>query len=545
MPHSCERYDVVQVGYGPAGQALTALLAQRGHRVAALERYPSLYNLPRAGHIDHEAVRLVQLVGDAQSLVDTMWEVDEEYCWLNQHGAVLMTQPAPEHGPASSGWFADYTMWQPNLENALHAAALAHGADVLLGWEVVEIENAHDAVRLCVAAVELDDRGRRRHTGERRELEASYVVAADGASSFTREALGIARDDLGFNERWLDVDLHTLQDIPITPNLAQICDPGRPRLVMPLGRSHRRFEWLLFGDETDAEFERPETAWKLLEEFGVTPRTHEIARQIIYTFQARIAERWRCGRILLAGDAAHTMPPFAGQGALSALRDAANAAWKLDLVLRGAAPDALLDTYQLEREPHVREWTRISMHEGAISCETDPARAAERDARMLAGERIPIPEFPKLRAGVLQGGTRAPIAGMLAPQGRVRVGGREGLFDDVAGGPGFALLALGTDPREHLRTDQVAFLEELGANVAGLAAPEEAGPGALVDSHGDYAAFFTAHGVAAILARPDFYVFGAVADLAELEALVDDLAAQLQDPPRPRTPEHTHAHRHL
>jgi 2-polyprenyl-6-methoxyphenol hydroxylase-like FAD-dependent oxidoreductase len=438
---------------------------------------------------------------------------------------------SPERGPATSGWFADYTLWQPNLENALHDAAVAHGAHVNLGWEVVEIADRGDAVDLVVAGVELDKAGRRRRTSARRRIQAKYVVAADGASSFVREAMGIERDDLGFNERWLDVDMATLRDVPFTPNIAQICDPRRPRMLMPLGRSHRRFEWLAFDDESDAELERPETAWRLLEEFGVTPQTHQIVRQIVYTFQARIAQRWRSGRVFLAGDAAHTMPPFAGQGALSALRDAANLAWKLDVVLRGVLSDALLDTYELERSPHVREWTRISMEEGAISCETDPVAAARRDALMLAGEGISIPEFPKLRTGVLQRDPDEALAttvGSLAPQGRVSLDGVEGLFDDVAGGSGFTLTALGADPRGHLRADQLAFLDELGTHIAAVAPPDATGHGAVLDRHGDYAAYFGERGLAALLARPDFHVFGAVRELKELEALVDDLAAQLR-----------------
>ena len=147
--------------------------------------------------------------------------------------------------------------------------------------------------------------------------------------------------------------MRTLRAIEMQPNIGQICDPARPRMLMPLGATHRRFEWMLLGHESIEQMERPETAWALLDEFGVTPDTHEIARQIVYTFQARIAERWREGNVLLSGDAAHTMPPFAGQGLLSSLRDSSNLAWKLDLVLRGRAADALLDTYESERRPDV------------------------------------------------------------------------------------------------------------------------------------------------------------------------------------------------
>ena len=80
---SAERYDVAIVGYGPGAQCLAALLARAGHRVFACERYPHLHNLPRAGHIDHETLRLVQGLGDAEAFARTLWEVRGDYVWLN------------------------------------------------------------------------------------------------------------------------------------------------------------------------------------------------------------------------------------------------------------------------------------------------------------------------------------------------------------------------------------------------------------------------------------------------------------------------------
>ena len=207
--------------------------------------------------------------------------------------------------------------------------------------------------------------------------------------------------------------METIEPIAFRPNIAQICDPARPRMMMPLGLTHRRFEWMVLPHESTVEMERPETAWRLLQEFGVTPRTHRIARNIVYTFQARIAECWRDRRIVLAGDAAHTMPPFAGQGMLSSMRDANNLAWKLDLVLRGIVPETLLDTYEQERRAHVRAWTEISLAEGRISCELDRGKAAARDARLLAGEKPPAPSPPRIDTG-LAPGRASPLANALA-----------------------------------------------------------------------------------------------------------------------------------
>ncbi len=524
-------YDVAIVGYGPGAQALAALLARAGHRILACERYPHLHNLPRAGHIDHEALRLVQAVGDAETFATTLWEVRDDYVWLNARGEQLMLQPAHAPEEAISGWWSDYTQWQPNLEAVFDTAARASGADVRLGWQAVALDPADDAVELVLERTALDGHGRIVLTGERRSVHARYVVGADGAGSFVRETLGIERADLGADQRWLDVDMRTKQPIPFTPNIGQICDPARPRMLMPLGATHRRFEWMLLPHETIEEMERPEVAWSLLEEFGVTPETHEIARQVVYTFQARIARQWREGNVLLSGDAAHTMPPFAGQGLLSSLRDSSNLSWKLDLVLRGHASADLLDTYETERRPHVLAWTDISLAEGRVSCELDPMRAAERDRRLLAGEAAVPHVLPQLGPGVLQ---RVPdaLVGGLGLQARVAVPGRRGRFDDLAGGRRWALVARGGDPASHLGDAERAALDRLGAVVAEvLPAHANPRPGAVVDIQGRYGAWFDEHGVAGVLVRPDFIVFGAVAELTALPALVNTLEDRLSGVP--------------
>lgn len=518
--------DVIQVGFGPGGQSLAALLGHFGHSVAVFERYPYLYNLPRAGHIDHEVLRTVQVVGDAEKLVETMWEVRDDYVWLNADREQLMLQPL-DPGTSVSGWFSDFTLWQPNLEDVLHGAAVESGVEINLGWDVVGLRDDGELVEVVANRVVYDEKQTRTRTEEYRTLHARYVVASDGANSFVRTTLGIEREDHGFNEKWLDVDMKTLRPHTFEPNIAQIADPARPRMFMPLGKDHRRFEWMLLPGETDAELEDPAKAWQLLEEFGVTPETHEISRQIVYLFQARTARSWRKGRVFLGGDAAHTMPPYAGQGLCSAVRDSTNLAWKLDLVLRGAAPDLLLDTYELERRPHVEAWTKISIEEGKVSCELDPVKAAERDAWLLSGAPLPIPEFPQLESGVLQRKPWVGPVGELGLQGRVRFEGREGLFDDVFGGGRFTVVALGGDPAAVLSAEQLAFLAEIRAVVARVES-EPAGDGAAADLEGRYASYFEEHGLAAVLTRPDYYVFGGAATLADLPSLVDDLRDQLR-----------------
>jgi len=523
--------DIAVVGYGPSAQLMAALMARAGYRVAAFERYPFLYNLPRAGHIDHETLRLVQGLGDAEAFAKTLWEVRGDYVWINARGQVLMLQPALDTAEDSvSGWYSDFTQWQPNLELVFDEAARSAGAQVHLGWEGTGLEQDNDGLLLTVSRTRQKEDGHPVATGDTRSIRARYVIGADGANSFVRNSLGIERDDIASGERWLDVDMLTLRPLEFEPNIGQICDPARPRMLMPLGATHRRFEWMVLPHETSEDFERPETAWELLKEFRVTPETHQIARQIVYTFQARMSQRWNSGRAFLMGDAAHTMPPYAGQGLLSALRDASNLSWKLDLVMSGKAPESLLETYESERRPHVSAWTSISLGEGAISSELDPARAAQRDAHMLSGAKFDMPHFPVLGTGCFQGGRAHDngLIGSLGLQARVQTTAGSGRFDDLHGYRCFSILAFGAQPRNLLSAAQIARLEQLGTVFCEIL-PSGSQPrdGAAVDVTGRYDRYFKEHGIAAVINRPDFHVFGGVAALSQLPSLVDELNQRL------------------
>jgi flavoprotein hydroxylase len=529
-------YDVAIVGYGPVGQALAILLAQRGWRVGVIEKQPQPYPLPRAVHFDHEVGRILQACGVADRLRGRT-EPTDSYEWRSAAGATLLRF---DSGPAGlSGWPDGNMFAQPELEAILEARARSLPAvDVARGAEVVDLIEHADGVRLtCAAAaagiapVEHDPSSRGAGDGARRNVEARFVVGCDGANSFVRAKIGSGVTDLGFFFDWLIVDV-----LPNTPTVwqplnIQICDPARPTTLVSGGPGRRRWEFMRLPGETVDELNREETAWRLLAASGVTPENARLERHTVYRFQARWVDQWRKGRVLLAGDAAHQMPPFAGQGMCSGLRDAANLAWKLDLVLRDAAPTALLDTYESERVPHVRAVIDFSMALGKVICIADPVEAAGRDAMMTAalasGQQATPPPFPTIGPGVLRDGD--PHAGKLFPQGRVRTAeGREGWFDDVMGG-GWALLGRDGDPLAALDRETARWLGELGVVAAhvGSVAP-------VVDLDGTYACWFAATGAAVVLQRPDFYVFGAEARAADTPALVDALRRALTA--RPSSP---------
>jgi 2-polyprenyl-6-methoxyphenol hydroxylase-like FAD-dependent oxidoreductase len=519
-------FDVVIVGYGPVGQALAALLGRAGHRVGVFERFGELYRLPRAVHLDHEVMRLLQSLGLSEFLAEEMIPVDD-YRWFGADGELLLRfEP---HSPAPSGWEGDYMFFQPELERAIdrHACAPA-GVAVQRGWTAVGLVQSDDGVELTIRRVTEEEPGRLVLTGETRTVSARWLVGADGANSFVREASGIECRDLGFQERWLVVDAepHDMAALAHLPIATQHCDPSRPTTIVQSGPRHRRWEFMLLPDEQAGDFDDDERVWALLEPW-YRPQHGPLTRSAVYEFRSMLADRMRDRRVMLVGDAAHLTPPFLGQGLCSGLRDAANVAWKLDLVLRGLASARLLDTIELERQPQNEAIIRLAIELGKVLCQLDPKAAAERDAMLRQVDAPPPLELPPLSDGALHrpaGSPPDPLAGALSVQGLVRRAGRAGRFDDVVG-RGFQLIVAGGDPLAGLSREQRALIDEFDVTVAPLDATV---PGGVHDIDGRLTGWLARHDAYAVLVRPDFYVFGSAALPQELPELLEDLRSQLQ-----------------
>ncbi len=513
--------DVAIVGYGPVGALLALLLAQKGHNVIAVDRWLEPYKLPRAVTFDHEIARILSMLGidsDDDSAIERHPEV---YYWKNAEGKTLLE--VDWGGEAASGWAVRYWFYQPELEARLRAMADAQEhAQLLRGVQVDTLEQDADGV--VIAGVQTLEDGRHHPV----EVHAKYVVGADGANSFVRQALGLEFADQGYFFDWLILDMvpHTAR--VWEPTHWQLCDPQRPTTIVPGGPGRRRWEFMVLPGEAPSQLASPESAWKLLEPWDVTPENATLERSAVYRFQARCAAEWRKGRGLIAGDAAHLMPPFAGEGMCAGVRDSVALAWRLDLVLRGLADDSLLDSYGTERSAHVQHYIDFSVDLGKIICIADPDEAAARDARMIAEmenyDGTPVnTDIGVLGApGVWVEGDAH--AGELAVQGVVESDGHRGRFDDVVG-RGWILFGRHDDPSAHLTADQLEQLARLDARFVHLGA---LGSGAaVVDAEGTFERWLDALGVDYVLVRPDFYVAATATDADHLRRSVDSVLESL------------------
>ena len=526
MTRSDLNCDVAIIGYGPTGQMLALLLGEKGYRVAVFERWPTLYPQPRAVHFDHEIARVFQAAGISDALA-AVAEPGGIYEWRSARGETLLRFDWSEQ--SASSWPTSTMFPQPQLEAILDARVKAlPTVTVYQGWAAEQVEQTQDGVSLQVRQQVVSPAGKLGPGSEVLSVSARYVVGADGANSFLRQHMGTSMSDLGFLFDWLVVDVIPHEQREWNPRNMQVCDPVRPTTVVSGGKGRRRWEFMRLPEESVEDLNRAETAWRLLAPWDITPQNATLERHALYTFKARWADSWRAGRLLLAGDAAHQTPPFAGQGLCAGVRDAVNLAWKLDLVLSGRAGESLLDTYTSERLPHVQSWIDFAVNLGRIICISDPEAAAMRDEVMIAtrqqaGHDDPPPVFTSGPGLFLAGD---PLAGHMFMQREVARNGEQGLFDDIVG-TGFCLISMAGDPAMHLSPDDQAFFKSIGGQVVVISSSPDDHPDHVIDLTGAYTQWFADHSCAVVLMRPDCAIYGTAPDLADAARLVGEPAREV------------------
>lgn len=524
-------FDVAVIGYGPTGLALALWLGQAGHRVAVVERWPELYTLPRAGHVDGEVMRLFQRMGIAEELAQDS-SVTRGTVIRDSDDQVLATVPEEQ---SDQGWHAHYSLYQPNLELAMDARVRHTGTvTVLQGWQAEQISRQADGTLSIALAHGAAQQGNWIPDGEHTTVATRWLVGADGANSLVADFIGTTTEDLGYQARALVIFAERMDPAvgADMPDSEVGMNPRRPYVAFrESGKRLARWEFMVHDDETNQEVSAPATAWRLIAPWGFTPENSRLVRQSVYEFRTLIATTWRKGNVLLAGDAAHRMPPFQGQGMCSGQRDALALAWRLDLVLRDVADPALLDSYPQERRPHVAHLTRNAAERGRQFWLVDPDDARRRDSRLragLAGDNFNkgYGTVPVLDGGLVlkdAAGQSISPAGQLSPQFEVASGGCRRLLDDIVG-ERWLLLARDSAELPSLDPHAQAVFEQLGAYTWAVDEQSSDHPR---DVDGRYAAWLENLGMRFLLIRPDCYIFGGAHDIAETHRLAVALGNQL------------------
>jgi len=526
-------YDALIVGYGPVGATMANLAARRGLRVAVVDAALGIYDKPRALTFDHEVMRIFQACG----LADRIWQYTAPHPgthYLGVDGRVIKkVESLPPPYPLA--WPPTITFVQPEVERVLREGVAARASvDVLLGQRAVAFTQDDDGVVLTVRDVMRDTE---------RVLQGRILLGCDGANSFVRKQLAIPLEDLGFDEWWMVVDVRVKQPVELPPRCIQYCWPSRPATFVPGPGSLRRWEIKLLPGERPEDFGREENVVVQISRF-VDPSRVQIWRSAVYRFHALLAQRWRHGRVFLLGDACHQTPPFLGQGMCAGIRDAGNLAWKLAMVLREGAPDTLLDTYEAERKPHVRTLVATAKEFGQIIGQLDPEAARNRDdmlrGQLERGEAETIRQrfIPDLAAGATDSDPQARAAGTLFVQPEIRLyPGADArsdtvLMDDLLGFR-FLIATTTAQAQAWLTPESLEIWCRLGGErvVIGSAGQVHGPPRDeiryLPEADTLFADWMQQLDCAAVVVRPDRYVFGAARDAAQLNRLVAAVGRQV------------------
>ena len=526
--HAGHDVDVVVVGAGPVGLTLANILGLQGVRTLVLEERESLIDYPRGVGLDDESLRTFQAIGLVEHILPHTVP-NQILRFVDAKRRVLAEMAPPD---ARFGWPKRNGFVQPLVDAEL-LRGLERFDHVEVRWSspMDSVTENDDAVVVEVAG------------DAPAKLRTRYVVGCDGGRSATRRLMGVSFDGTTSPTRWLVVDI--ANDPLGHPNSEVGADPQRPYASISIAHGIRRFEFMIHADETDEQAEDPAFLARMLATFVPYPERVDVIRHRLYTHHSRIAGAFRKGRLLLAGDAAHLMPVWQGQGYNSGIRDAANLGWKLAAVVNGAAGDALLDTYDVERRKHARAMIDLSTLVGRVISPTNRRVAGVRDVLIRSASIVPtlkryvlemrFKPMPRYEQGaVVHPQPRDPASpvGTLFVQPVVDTRERQNVLLDEILGDWFAVLCWNNNPRAILGAQAFTHWQQLGAKFI-AARPQSQlhwsghdDPDVTIvgDRTGQLKAFFDTHKESVLFLRPDRCI--AAAGIAQL---APEMSASLFD----------------
>lgn len=491
-------FDVAIVGYGPVGATAANLLGQMGLRVVVIERDPDIYFRARAISTDEEVLRIWQQVGLADQLNADM-QPGAGANFVNADGDTIIRLQPVDRG---NGHPPQQFIYQPAVDKTLREGVDRFpNVSIMLEHECLRLIQRTDSVELMLADLTRD---------EFKRIRATYVIAADGGSSSVRGQLGIGFSGKTFSERWIVIDTKVTKEWPGHDRLRFHCNPTRPTVDCPTPLGHHRWEFPVRDEEDEKDLLTEEAIWKVITEQGVGKDNVQIIGFACYSHHVRFADRWRSGRIFLAGDAAHAMPPWIGQGMCAGVRDVANLCWKLNSVLTGSLPESILDSYQAERMPHVKEVTNRAVKIGKVIVDRNPVRAAVRQRAFRTANRIPgfdawlrnnrwLPHA-RYRSGLLARNGNAAVGWLIPQPWVIDEKGTDMRLDDVVGAK---WVVLHTGPGASCES-----WRSTGVPVIKIVPPGSTpGPNRVVDRDGVLVRWMADKRTSVVALRPDGFVY--------------------------------------
>ncbi|MEN8281976.1 bifunctional 3-(3-hydroxy-phenyl)propionate/3-hydroxycinnamic acid hydroxylase [Acinetobacter gerneri] len=450
--------DVAILGAGPVGLTLANYLSKQGIKVTVVEQLDHLIDYPRAIGIDDESLRTIQSLGLVEQVLPHTTP-NHAMRFLTPKGRCFADiQPMTRE----FGWSRRNAFIQPQVDNVLLQGLKQYpDTQVLFARHLKEFSQDQHGVSLSIENKEQ----------QQETVHAKYLIACDGGNSIVRRTLNIGFEGKTAPNQWIVIDIDN--DPLATPHIYLCCDPVRPYVSAALPHGIRRFEFMVMPGETQEELSKPENISKLLSKVLPNTENVDVIRQRVYTHNARIADKFRVDRILLAGDAAHIMPVWQGQGYNSGMRDAFNLGWKMALVVKGVAGPELLDSYQIERKDHAKAMIDLSVMAGNVLAPPKKWHGFVRDSISYVLNYIkPIKQYllemrfkpmPKYNDGALlvDQNKNSPVGKMfIQPQVKLE-NGETVLLDDVIGND-FAIIAWGVDPKWGLTQDNIQKWQKLG-----------------------------------------------------------------------------------